>query len=101
MIEVYITNGDPQNSTAVKDSITHNLTLTAGELTDLLLATNALQTIDITNCGWIIDNTENAIFHFKSNISNLTCCDKGGILDSTSPAYTNLNNVIVSILSRI
>ena len=61
MIEVYITNGDPQNSTAVKDSITHNLTLTAGELTDLLLATNALQTIDITNCGWIIDNTENEI----------------------------------------
>ena len=103
MIEIFISNGNPQDSTAIKNGVTHDLTLTAQELTDLALGVGELQTEDITNCGWIIGNDEDASFYFKSDTiePNITCCDKGGIIDSDSPGYTSLNDLVTSILNRI
>lgn len=103
IIEVFIEQGNPQDSKLIKDGVTHDLTLSTQELTNLILSVAELQAFDNTNCGWVIPNAEAASFYFKNESidSNITCTDKGGIIDPGSPGYTNLNDLVTSILNRI
>lgn len=103
LVEVYISNGEPNDSIVIKDGETHNIEMTSGELADLETAISKLQTEDISNCGWLIENEISAgIYLKKSNIDNsITCCDKGGNIDQDCSAYQSLNSLIVSILNRI
>jgi len=103
LVEIYIEYGNPQDSKVVIANVTHNLTLSPQELIDLSLSVGGLGTLDITNYGWVIDGIEESVFYFKSDEidPNITCCDKGGIIDSDSPGYISLNDLVTSILNRI
>jgi len=103
LVEIYMGYGDPQDSKVVIANVTHNLTLSPQELIDLSLSIEQLKTIDTTNYGWVINGIEESVFYFKSDEidPNIMCCDKGGIIDSYSPGYISLNDLVTSILNRI
>jgi len=103
LVEVYISNGEPNQSVAIKDGVSHDITMTPSELDDLNAAISLLQTEDITNFGWLIENDIPGGMFLKhpSIDGNVTCCDKGGNVGVDEPAYTSLSDLVTSILNRI
>ena len=103
IVEVYITNGDSSSAVVIKDNETQTVDLLPDEIADLNTVVTTLQEDDVTNCGWLIPNEEQAGMYFKHpNIdNNITCTDKGGNITDENSAFSNVNSLVTSILNRI
>ena len=107
LLEVFITNGNPLDSTCKKGGATIVLSdLTEQEQSDLATAIAAMLVKDATNCGYLVDNSnavEGMTFNLKhTSISSETVtCDKGGIIEDSDAVYTSLDNLLTSLIARI
>lgn len=107
LAQVNIQNGEGIDCVLTKDGTSQTVTLTAQEQTDLSDAVAQMQTLDDTNCEWLIvvdNDAEQVQFDFTNATidNNKTCCLKGAALSEEEQAniYTPLKAVVDSILSR-
>jgi hypothetical protein len=103
LVEVYISNGLPNNSVVIKDGESHTLELTTEELLDLNNSIAELQVQDVSNNSWLINNDIPAGVYLKQPYidNNITCCDKASHVGKSSKAYDSLNDLVNSIIKRI
>ena len=103
LIEVYISNGLPNESIVVKNGESHPVELTTEELLNLNNSISELQVQDVSNCGWLIINDISAGIYLKQPDINddITRYDKGGNIDKNNSAYESLNNLVTSLVNRI
>ena len=103
LVEIYISNGLPNNSVVIKDGESHILELTTEELLNLNNSVAALQVQDVTNNSWLINNDISAGIYLKQqDIDNdITCFDKASYVNKKNNAYSSLNNLVKSIIKRV
>jgi hypothetical protein len=103
LVEVYISNGLPNNSVVIKGGESNTIELTTEELLDLNNSIAALQVEDVSNSSWLINNDIPAGVYLKQPDidNNITCCDKASHIGKSSKAYDSLNDLVNSIIKRI
>ena len=103
LVEVYISNGNPSDTIIIKDNESHNVDLSNDEILLLNNVVDLLQSKDISNCGWLINNEISAGVYLKhSSIDHeVTCCDKGGNIDEEEDVFADLNTLVNQLISKI